>query len=429
MFLGPSSWSQGWAGPLYPLEHSIGQAIRLSAVLIYGAVSLFCLQPSSACEGIRESRYLELRGTAQVAVHGQNPTTHILLFMFSPTIQSADIPPLSRGFLPIVKGLRPEASVRNSSISKGELHMTIIQWLPQTLGRIGEWFKPITRKFVTIHTELEVYERTKKVFYSALIVGIVIGISLPLTAWTADLSSREQVKPRAVVAAGIGYENAETSKLSVKTYDAESGVILTDETFELDVREDAASLDNAPRERIFAGGVGPGDDGLSSFTLRAYDAATGMFLWEGLLNLTAGNHEAGSPYQVVAHLVTPQVTVTRIRNQETVDGQPQFFLRAVDQATGQLAWTDHFSAGVGAFARTEHVNRAVVGQTEELATSSQQIEFRIRMMDNQGRQVKWEDTIKPAVEETDMAARHDAAADTLPVWVGEEADEMKRESI
>ena len=307
--------------------------------------------------------------------------------------------------------------------------MTIIQWLPQMLGQMSEWFKPITRKFMTVHTELQVHERTKKVFYSALIVGVVIGVSLPLTAWTADLSSRVQVKPRAVVAAGIGYENAETSKLTVKTYDAESGVILTDETFELDVREDAASLDKAPRDRIFAGGVGPGGDGPSSFTLRAYDAATGKLLWEGLLNLTAGNHEASSPYQVVAHLVTPQVTVTRIRNQETIDGQPQFFLRAVDQATGQPAWTDHFSAGVGAFARAEHVNRAVVGQTEEVATPSQQIEFRIRMMDNQGRQVKWEDTIKPAVEETDMAARHDAAAETLPVWAGEEADEVKRESI
>ena len=312
-------------------------------------------------------------------------------------------------------------------MSKGEPHMTISQRLPQTVAQLCMWFKPISRKLVALLTEQKIDERGKRAFCSAVIVGTVIGLSLPITAWTADLSSREKVKPRAIVVAGVGYENAETSKLTVKTYDAESGVILTDETFDLDVREDAASMDSAPRDRIFAGGVGPGGDGLSSFTLRVYDAATGKFLWEGLLNLTAGNHEAGFPYQVVAHLVTPQATVTRIRNQETVDGQPQFFLRAVDQATGQLAWTDHFSAGV--FARTEHVNRAVVGQTEELATPSQQIEFRIRMMDNQGRQVKWEDTIETAVEETDLAARHDAAAETLPVWVGEEADEMKRESI
>ncbi len=308
--------------------------------------------------------------------------------------------------------------------------MTIIQRLPQTLAQVSKWFKPISRKVVTVHTdEQQIDERSKKMFCRTLIVGTVIGLSLPFTAWTADLSSRVQVKPRAVVAAGIGYENTETSKLRVKTYDAESGEILTDETFDLDVREDAASMDSAPRERIFAGGVGPGGDGLSSFTLRAYDAATGTFLWEGLLNLTDGNQEAGFSYQVAAHLVTPRARVTRIRNQVSFDGQPQFFLCAVDPTTGQLAWTDYFLAGVGTFARTERINRAVVSQTEELATPSQQIEFRIRMMDDQGRQVMWEDTIEPAVEESNMTASHDAAAETLPGWASEGTEEMKRESI
>jgi hypothetical protein len=308
--------------------------------------------------------------------------------------------------------------------------MTTIKQLPQTLTQVSKWFKPVMRKFVIVHTdEQQIGERSKKMFCCMLIVGTIIGLTIPLTAWTAELSSRVQLEPRAVVAAGIGHENTETSKLRVKTYDAESGEILADETFDLDVREDAASMDSAPRERIFAGGVGPEGDGLSSFTLRAYDAATGRFLWEGLLNLTDGNQEAGFSYQVAAHLMTPRARVTRIRNPLSVDGQPQFFLCAVDLTTGQLAWTDYFLAGVGTFAHTEHVNRAVMSQTEELATTSQQIEFRIRMMDDQGRQVLWEDTIKPTVEESNMTASHDAAAETLPVWVSEETEEMKRESI
>jgi hypothetical protein len=308
--------------------------------------------------------------------------------------------------------------------------MTIIQRLPQTLAQVSKSCNPISRKFVTVHTDKQqIDERAKRVFWRTLIVGTVIGLSLPFTAWTADLSSQVQVKPRAVVAAGIGYENTETSKLRVKTYDAESGEILTDETFDLDVREDAASMDSAPRERIFAGGVGQGGDGLSSFTLRAYDATTGRFLWEGLLNLTDGNQEAGFSHQVATHLVTPRARVTRTRNQVSFDGQPQFFLCAVDLTTGQFAWTDYFLAGVGTFARTERINRAVVNQTEELANPSQQIEFRIRMMDEQGRQVLWEDTIEPTVEESNMTASHDAAAETLPVWTREGTEEMKRELI
>lgn len=59
------------------------------------------------------------------------------------------------------------------------------------------------------------------------------------------------------MAAGVGYENAETSTITVKTYDAENGAILSDETYELNVREDAASAGSQPSERIFAGGGWP----------------------------------------------------------------------------------------------------------------------------------------------------------------------------
>ena len=266
-------------------------------------------------------------------------------------------------------------------------------------------------------------------FYVAVIASALIGSSLPLTAWTGELSSLAPEKLRNVVAAGVGYENADTSMITVKTYDAESGAILSDETYELNVREDAASADSQPRERIFAGGVGPGSDGLSAFTLRVYDAATGRFLWEGLLNLNAGDQESDSTHRVAAHLVAPQATVTRVRSRSALEGQPQFFLRAVDVETGQLVWTDHFSAGAGTIARTERVSRPVVGQTEELTPLSQQIEFRIRMMDDRGRQIMWEDTIEPTVEETDLASGHDAAAENLPVWPGEEYDQMNKEVI
>ena len=307
--------------------------------------------------------------------------------------------------------------------------MTIIQWLSEAIGEVKEWFRPIGRECVPVYQERWTDGRTRKAFYVALIACAMIGSGLPPTAWTADLSSLAPVKPRKVVAAGVGYENAETSTITVKTYDAENGVILSDETYELNVREDAASAGSQPRERIFAGGVGPGADGLSEFTLRVYDAATGRFLWEGLLNLNVSNQESGFTHRVVAHLV-PQATVTQVRSQGAFDGQPQFFLRALDPATGQLVWTDQFSAGVaGTLAHAALVDRAVVGQTEGLAAPSQQIEFRIRMFDDRDRQIMWEDTIEPTVDETDMAAGHDAAAENLPAWDGAGPEELKREAI
>ena len=307
--------------------------------------------------------------------------------------------------------------------------MTIIQWLSGTIGEMGEWFRPIEREFVPVYQERQIDGRTRKAFYFGLVACAMIGPGLPLTAWTADLSSLAPVKPRTVVAAGVGYENAETSTITVKTYDAENGTILSKETYDLNVREDAASAGSQPSERIFAGGVGPGTDGLSTFTLRVYDAATGRFLWEGLLNLDGGDQEFSSTHRVVAHLVAPQATVTQIRRHSAIDGQPQFFLRAVDSVTGQVLWTDQFAAGIGSLARAEYVSRAVVGHTEGFAAPSQQIEFRIRMTDDRDRNILWEDTIEPTVEETDVVAGHDDAAEILPAWRGAGPDEMEKDLI
>lgn len=307
--------------------------------------------------------------------------------------------------------------------------MTIIQGLSGTIGEMGEWFRPIERKFVPIYQERQIDGRTRKAFCFGLVAYAMIGPGLPMTGWTADLSSLEPLKPRMVVAAGVGYENAETSTITVKTYDAENGTILSEETYDLNVREDAASAGSQPSERIFAGGVGPGADGLSTFSLRVYDAATGRFLWEGLLNLDGGNQEFGSTSLVVAHLVAPQATVTRISNRGAIDGQPQFFLRAVDSATGELMWTDQFSAGADRLARTERISRAVVGQTEGFVAPSQQIQFRIRMTDDHGRKVLWEDTIEPVGDETDLAAAQDDAAEILPAWRGAGPEGVEEETI
>jgi hypothetical protein len=310
--------------------------------------------------------------------------------------------------------------------------MTIIQRLFQIIGEMRQWFRPIRLEFAPVYyKERWINGWTRKGFSAALIACAMIGSGLPLTAWSADFSSFAPVSPRTVVAAGVGYENAETSTITVKTYDAENGAILSDETYELNVREDAASADSQPRERIFAGGVGPGSDGLSAFTLRVYDAATGRFLWEGLLNLNAGDEESNSTHRVVAHLVAPQATVTQVFSRGAIDSQPQFVLRAVDSSTGQLMWTDHFSTETGRLARPERVGRAAVGQGEGegVAVSSQQIEFRIRMTDDQGRKILWEDTIEPTVEETDVIAGHDDAAEILPAWRGAGPDEMEKEEI
>ena len=306
--------------------------------------------------------------------------------------------------------------------------MTIMQWLSQTIDEMSEWFRPIRRELAPVYQGWQIGGRKRKVCYVALVAVASLGCGVPSTARSADLESLSPAKTRKVVAAGVGYENAETSTITVKTYDAETGTVLTEDTYELNVREDAASVASQPRERIFAGGVGPEADGLSTFSLRVYDAATGKFLWEGLLNLNVSNRESDSTHRVVAHLV-PQAMVIQVRSRSAIDGQPQFFLRAVDPATGQQVWTDHFSAGAGRMARAERIGRAVVGQTEGFSAPSQQIEFHIKMFDDGSRKMLWEDTIEPSAEETEVAVGQDDAAEILPAWRNAGPEEVKEEAI
>ncbi|MCE9536778.1 MAG: hypothetical protein K8R65_10275 [Nitrospirae bacterium] len=293
---------------------------------------------------------------------------------------------------------------------------------------MSEWFRPVRREFAPVYQGLQIGGRRRKSLYVGLVLVASFSSGVPVTVWSADVPSLVPVKARKVVAAGVGYENAETSSITVKTYDAETGTVLTEDTYELNVREDVTSAAGQPSERIFAGGVGPGADGLSTFSLRVYDAATGKFLWEGLLNLNISNQESDPTHRVVAHLA-PQAMVTQVRSRGAIDGQPQFFLRAVDSASGQLVWTDHFSAGSGTLARAERIGRAVVGQTEGFSAPAQQIEFRIRMFDDGSRKLLWEDTIEPSAEETEVAVGQDDAAGILPAWHSAEPKDVIEEAI
>ena len=211
---------------------------------------------------------------------------------------------------------------------------------------------------------------------------------------------------KAVVAAGFGFQDEESSFITVKTYNAQSGEVLSAETYELDIKDDGAPSSH-PRTRIFAGGVGVGSGSLSEFTLRVYDASNGHFLWEGRLNLTAGDHPEGSTHRVSAH-VRPRAAVTRVASRSKEAGQPYFVLRALNPQTGQLVWSDEFSTEPS-FVRVEQISRSVVGMT---GTAPRDIDFRIKMPDQAGRRWLWEDKVEPA--EDAEASAPEASDETGP---------------
>jgi hypothetical protein len=220
-------------------------------------------------------------------------------------------------------------------------------------------------------------------------------IAVPVLALAGELSVVSAVKPQTVVAAGFGFQDEEVSSITVKSYDAQTGEVLSADTYELDIKDDGPPSSH-PRTRIFAGGVGPGNGSLSEFTLRVYDASNGRFLWEGRLNLTAGDHPEVGTQRVVAHLQQHAV-VTKVASRPKEVGAPHFVLRALNPQTGQLVWADEFSTEVPAV-RIERVSRSVIGMT---GSAPRDIDFRIKMPDQAGRQWLWEDKVEPAEDSED----------------------------
>ena len=293
---------------------------------------------------------------------------------------------------------------------KGEPLMKLITWLSETICWMNAGFRfvqltPVPASWGS--TGLLRAKKTNKLFYGAVIGASLAGFMVFLSAEDAAAAS---ANPRKTVAAGLGYQDADMSSITVKTYDAESGEVLSSETYELDIKEEGPAV-NRSSSRIFAGGVGVGDDGLSEFTLRVYDAKNGKFLWEGRLDLRADIDPDVAAFPVVAH-VRSRAAVVRIFNRTKTSGQPYFVLRAINPETGQLVWGDQFSANA-ANAKTEHACRSVIGMTE---VAPSEIDFRIKMPDEAGRQVLWEDKIVPGLDEELAVPERSDDPGMLPVW-------------
>lgn len=253
--------------------------------------------------------------------------------------------------------------------------------------------------------------------------GLVSAMLAPSIAWSGADAAKATI-----VAAGFGYEVGDVSTITVKIYDPQSGEVLSDDTYELNVKEDSSAKGVQPQERIFAGGVGPGATDLSNFVLRVYDAKTGKFQWEGNLNLTP--RDAESSGQLVSTLVPRRATVTKIREAAATVPQPSFLLRALDPETGGLVWEDEFSTDGKGRVRMDRVTDRLSGDDGNAAGLSRSFDFRIRMFEADGRHLLWEDQF--AQQDAEDAAQPESVEDRaaeLPTWSGQPGRQMLRELI
>ncbi|HRB14326.1 MAG: PQQ-binding-like beta-propeller repeat protein [Nitrospira sp.] len=156
-----------------------------------------------------------------------------------------------------------------------------------------------------------------------------------------------------VLAAGFGFQAAGSSMITVRTYDAPTGAILSEDSFDVNVKEEGVAEHDGNKGRIFAGGIGTDSKGKSVFMLRVYDAETGRFLWEGQLNLLKLGE--GGMTRASATIIPTRTSALQVSVSSTIPLQTLFSVRAVNPFTGGLVWQDQFAPGVRKRARVEGV--------------------------------------------------------------------------
>ena len=288
--------------------------------------------------------------------------------------------------------------------------MALIRWLSRFLGTLivpPPVLVPIQNDRKPSRLRLRRLSAISWIVSAGLCLSLVHG-----QAWGQVTAVQKEGKAP-IVAAGFGYQIGGTSTITVKVYDAATGEVLSDDTYDLNVKEESSARSTTSQGRIFAGGVGLGATDLSNFVLRVYDAQTGKFQWEGQLNLMPSNGPGAG--QMVSTVVPRRATVTKVLATTSAPRQPSYLLRALDSSTGGLLWEDEFSTD-GRSARGERIANRLIGLDTKAPEASHTFDFRIRMFDPSGRAVLWEDQVEQQEVEEEAHEAVDDHAQMLPAW-------------
>jgi len=232
------------------------------------------------------------------------------------------------------------------------------------------------------------------------------------TSTVTELSSAHS----AVVAAAFGFQAAGSSIITVRTYDARTGAILSEDAFDVNVKEEGTSQHDGNKGRIFAGGIGTDSEEKSKFMLRVYDAETGRFLWEGQLNLLKMGQ--GGITQATSTLTPNNSALVRtsLGGQEHL--QTLFSLRALNSATGGLVWQDQFVPGGRKVVKKDGVvfngptGRSIHEPIEHI------FDLIVRTYDRTTGTLLWEDAFEQLDRIEEPAAEPDSNAypQAIPSW-------------
>ncbi len=157
-----------------------------------------------------------------------------------------------------------------------------------------------------------------------------------------------------VFAVGFGRHADGNGDLIVRAYEANTGVPLWTDAFDLAGESDFATRIAVLGSRVFIAGHASDALGNTDFLVRAYDADTGALVWQDLSD-GPGNFDNASALDGRGNLL---YVTGRMGSGMGLVGDLQAVVRAYDAGTGTLVWEDRFGPpGVFNFA-----NGIVIGE-------------------------------------------------------------------
>lgn len=250
------------------------------------------------------------------------------------------------------------------------------------------------------------------------IAGSYYSVAAPGSANKIDIGTKAQssISHSSVLAAAFGFQAAGSSIITVRTYDGPTGAILSEDSFDVNIKEEGATEHDANRGRIFAGGIGTDPEGRSRFMLRVYDADTGRFLWEGQLNLLKTGERGTTKAQFAIRSNDPARVQTLSDKQAPF--QIFFSLRALNSVTGALLWQDQFASGSSEKSNGSGVAFKVPATRPIDEPKERIFDLIVRAYDRTTGTLLWEDSFDQLdrLEEPAVEPYSDAYPQAIPSW-------------
>jgi hypothetical protein len=193
-----------------------------------------------------------------------------------------------------------------------------------------------------------------------------------------------------IFAAGFGTNAAGNRDFLVRAYQAKSGVLLWEDQVDQAEDTDRAFALAVGAGQVFAAGFGTNTAGNQDFLVRAYDPKSGALLWEDQLD-HAGFNDVAEALAVQGGWVFAAGSVERGA------GNQDFLIRAYDAKTGALLWEDQAdTAGHNDVAFALAVGEAQVFAAGFGTNAAGNQDFLIRAYDAKTGALLWEDQVDQA---------------------------------